>query len=228
MTYGWPNRSPSWSWETGCLTHRQAPDTQWMLRVLAAFIIVVITTGSQPWSGGAESEPRTVWRQDPFILTAPLSVLKLTVSSAAGVHVRPPWCCFSTRTCHVRYQHLHHQTTFTTLTGIRRHSRSWSCYPGLCLRHLQTGGLNSTLLGPSSTKGTCMRTHRYRSISQKSRQVINRQPDDSELDSNTGKHNFKGLSRPNGTKQVFKSVHINLGSFSLKTISLTLIYTESL
>ena len=73
-----------------------------------------------------------------------------------------------------------------------------------------------------------MRTHRYRSISQKSWQVINRQPDDSELDSNTGKHNFKGLSRPNGTKQVFKSVHINLGSFSLKNVSLTLIYTESL
>ena len=59
-------------------------------------------------------------------------------------------------------------------------------------------------------------------MSQKSQQVINRQPDHNELDSNTGKYNFKGLSRPDGTKQVFKSIHISLGSFSLKNVSLTL------
>ena len=35
------------------------------------------------------------------------------------------------------------------------------CYPGPCLRHLQAGGLNSTLLGPSSTKGTHTHTHTH-------------------------------------------------------------------
>lgn len=58
--------------------------------------------------------------------------------------------------------------------------------------------------------------------------MINPQPDNSELNLNTSKSNFKGFSRPDGSKQACKSIHIDLRLFSLKKYSQTLACIETL
>ena len=123
MRYRWSNRSPSWSWETWCLTHTETSVSNTHL----THSVNAVCVGCFYYYYEVE---RQSLNPGPSATGTPSSspLLCLSLSSLwvqlPGVNVRPPWCCFSTRTCHLRYQHLHHQTTFTILTGSRRHG--WS------------------------------------------------------------------------------------------------------